>query len=183
MIRLFAGLELPPELGGRLAALAGGIPGARWVEARNLHITLRFVGEVEEGLGADLHDALAGVRAPAFTLGLSGFGTFGRAAPNHLWAAVDKAPGLLHLQAKVEQAVARLGLAPEGRKYLPHVTLARFRGAPVSRVQDFIARNSPFQAAPWPVKHFVLYRSHLGHGGAEYEALAEYPLEQPSPLS
>lgn len=183
MIRLFVGLDLPPGLGERLAALAGGIPGARWVERRNLHITLRFVGEVEEGMGADLHDALGGLRAPAFMLGLSGFGTFGRSTPNHLWAAVDRASGLLHLQAKVEQTVTRLGLVPEGRKYLPHVTLARFRGAPVSRVQDFIARNSPFQAAPWAVKHFVLYRSHLGRGGAEYEALAEYPLEPPSPLS
>lgn len=180
MIRLFAGLALPEAVARRLALLAGGIPGARWVEARNLHITLRFVGEVEEGVAADLHDALAALRAPAFALALTGFGTFGRASPNHLWAAADKAPGLLHLQAKVEQAVQHAGLAPEGRKYLPHVTLARFRDAPPGRVQDFMARNSPFQAGPWPVADFVLYRSHLGRGGAEYEALAEYPLDRGS---
>ncbi|MCR6630520.1 MAG: RNA 2',3'-cyclic phosphodiesterase [Magnetospirillum sp.] len=109
-------------------------------------------------------------------MSLEGFGTFGRSAPNHLWAGVDKAPGLLHLQGKVETTVNRLGLAPEGRKYLPHITLARLKDAPVARVQDFIARNSPFRGGPWRVDHFVLFRSHLGRSGAEYEALAEYPL-------
>jgi len=176
VIRLFVGLSLPAELAGRLASLGGGIPGARWVEARNLHVTLRFIGEVEEGLARELHDELAEIRSPAFDLNLSGFGTFGRSSPNHLWAGVEKAADLLHLQAKVDSAVVRLGLPTEGRKYTPHVTLARFRNAPVGRVQDFIARNSPFQAGPWMADHFVLFRSHLGRGGAEYEALAEYGL-------
>ncbi|MGE5476923.1 MAG: RNA 2',3'-cyclic phosphodiesterase [Bacteroidales bacterium] len=176
MIRLFVGLELPPDLAQRLEGLGGGIPNARWVEARNLHVTLRFIGEVDEGLAAEIDDALAQLHAPAFTLTLDGFGTFGRAKPNHLWAAVEKAPALLHLQAKVEAALARLGLVPEGRKYLPHVTLARFKDPPVSRVQDFIARNSPFHAGPWQVDHFVLFVSRLGRSGAEYEAVADYPL-------
>lgn len=176
MMRLFVGLGLPPDITGRLASLGGGIPGARWVEARNLHITLRFIGEVEEGLARELHDELAELRFPAFALGLNGFGTFGRSAPNHLWCGVEKASELLHLQAKVETLAARLGLTPEGRKYTPHVTLARFKGAPVVRVQDFIARNSPFHAGPWPVEHVILFRSHLGRSGAEYEAIAEYPL-------
>ena len=177
MIRLFVGLALPGAAARRLESLGGGVPGARWVEARNLHITLRFFGEVEEGLAAEIHETLAGLRAPAFALSLDGFGTFGRTKPNHLWAAVERAPGLLHLQARVETAVARLGLPPEGRKYLPHVTLARFKDAPVGRIQDFIARNSPFHAGPWTADHFILYRSHLGRSGAEYEALAEYPLD------
>lgn len=176
MIRLFAGLALPADLAHHLESLGGGIPGTRWIEARNLHVTLRFIGEVDEGMAAEIDEALAGLRAPAFALTLDGFGTFGRTRPNHLWAAVDKTPDLLHLQSKVEAALSRLGLEPEGRKYLPHVTLARFRDAPVGRVQDFIARNSPFHLGPWPVDQFVLYRSHLGHTGAEYEALAEYPL-------
>lgn len=177
MMRLFAGLSLPPDVAGRLVSLGGGIPGGRWVEARNLHITLRFIGEVEDGLARELHDELAGLRFPAFALSLDGFGTFGRSTPNHLWAGVEKAPELLHLQTKVESVVTRLGLPPEGRKYLPHVTLARFKGAPVTRVQDFITRNSPFHAGPWPVEHFTLFRSFLGHGGAEYDPIAEYPLE------
>ncbi|MBC7905323.1 MAG: RNA 2',3'-cyclic phosphodiesterase [Rhodospirillaceae bacterium] len=179
MMRLFVGLGLPPEVALRLTSLGGGIPGGRWVEARNLHITLRFIGEVEDGLARELHDELATLRLSAFALALDGFGTFGRSAPNHLWAGVEKVPELLHLQAKVETMVARLGLPPEGRKYTPHVTLARFKGAPVARVQDFIARNSPFQAGPWPVEHFTMFRSFLGHGGAEYDPIAEYPLELP----
>jgi len=176
MIRLFVGLSLPDEVARRLEALGGGVPGARWIEARNLHITLRFIGEVEEGLAAEIDETLANLCVPAFALSLDGFGTFGRSKPNHLWASVERAPALLHLQARVEAALARQGLVPEGRKYVPHVTLARFKDAPVSRIQDFIARNSPFRAGPWPVDHFVLYRSHLGRSGAEYEALAEYPL-------
>lgn len=177
MIRLFVGLKLPDAPARHLQALGGGIPGARWVEARNLHVTLRFIGEVDEGLAAEIDEALAQVQAPAFDLALTGFGTFGRSKPNHLWAAVEKTPALLHLQAKVEAALSRLGLAPEGRKYLPHVTLARLRDAPVARVQDFIVHASPFHAGPWPVRNFVLFSSHLGHGGAEYEVVAEYPLD------
>lgn len=176
MIRLFVGLALPPEVAARLAALAGGIPGARWVEARNLHVTLRFIGEVEEGLAVEIHDALAEVHAPAFTLALDRFGTFGRSAPNHLWVGVERNPELLHLQAKVDSAVVRLGLPPEGRKYTPHITLARFKDSPVGRVQEFIAGHSPFHAGPLAMDRFVLFRSHLGRGGAEYEAVAEYPL-------
>lgn len=176
MIRLFVGLSLPDELARRLETLGGGIPGSRWIEARNLHVTLRFIGEVDEGLAAEIDETLAEIRAPAFELCLDGFGTFGRSKPNHLWAAVDKVPALLHLQAKIEAALARLGLVPEGRKYLPHVTLARFKDPPVPRVQDFIARNSPFHAGPWPVERFVLFSSHLGRNGAEYEAVADYPL-------
>lgn len=176
MIRLFVGLALPEAVSARLALLSGGIPGARWVEARNLHVTLRFVGEVDETMAAEMDAAMAAVRAPAFALSLTGFGTFGRSKPNHLWVAVERAAPLLHLQGRVETALARLGLVPEGRKFLPHVTLARFKESPVGRVQDFIARNSPFQAGPWNVEHFVLFRSHLGRSGAEYEALADYPL-------
>lgn len=178
MIRLFIGLDLPEDVARRLENLGGGIPGARWVAARNLHITLRFIGEVDEATAAEIDTVLAAVRAPGFALALDGFGTFGRGKPNHLWAAVERTPDLVHLQGRVETAMSRLGLGAEGRKYLPHVTLARLSDPPVHRVQDFIAGHSPFQVGPWPVEHFVLYRSHLGRSGAEYEALAEYPLGQ-----
>ena len=177
MIRLFVGLGLPAEVARRLETLGGGIPGARWVAARNLHVTLRFIGEVDEGMAAEIDAALLALRAPGFDLSLDGFGTFGRGKPNHLWAAVERAPGLMHLQGRVEAALGRLGLMAESRRYLPHVTLARLSDPPPDRLQAFIAGNSPFQAGPWSVEHFVLYRSHLGRSGAEYEALAEYPLE------
>lgn len=176
MIRLFTGLALPEEVAERLAGLSAGIPGARWVEARNLHVTLRFISEVEDGLAQDLHDALAELRHPAIELTLSGFGTFGSRNPHALWVGVEKTPDLVHLQAKVDSAVVRAGIPPEPRKFTPHVTLARLRDAPAGRISDFIAAHSPFQAGPLAIGHFTLFRSHLGRGGAEYEAVAEYPL-------
>lgn len=176
MIRLFVGLPLAPDLAARLAALAGGIPGARWVEARNLHVTLRFVGEVEDGLAEDLHDALATIAAPPFTLAVDGFGTFGSRKPHSLFAHVVPDEPLERLQHKIEAQVVRSGLPPEPRRFQPHVTLARLNASPPGRIQDFIQRNSPFFATPMPVSHFTLFRSHLSRNGAEYEAVAEYPL-------
>lgn len=176
MIRLFAGLALPDTLRERLAALSSGLPGARWVEGRNLHLTLRFIGEVEEGVAQEVHELLTEIRAPRLALTLDGFGTFGRSSPNALWAGVEKSPGLARLQSKVESACARAGLPAEGRKFVPHVTLARLKDAPVGRIQEWIAGHSPFRAE-FDADEFVLFRSHLGRTGAEYEAVAEYPLE------
>jgi 2'-5' RNA ligase len=177
MIRLFVGLELPEAVADRLAVLAGGIPGARWVEARNLHVTLRFLGEIEEGLAAELDEALAALAEPGFALALDGFGAFGGRRRLHtLWAGVERVPLLVHLRDKVETVVVRLGLPSEARKFSPHVTLARLRDTPSGRVHDFIAGTSPFHLGPWPVDHFTLFRSHLSRGGAEYERLENYPL-------
>jgi 2'-5' RNA ligase len=177
MIRLFIGLELPGEVSARLALMAGGIPGARWVEARNLHVTLRFLGEVEEGLAAELDEALAALSEPAFTLALDGFGTFGgRRRAHALWAGVERTPALVHLRDKVDSTAVRLGLPPEARKFMPHVTLAWVKASPIGRLQDHIAGNSPFHAGPWPVEHFTLFQSHLSRNGAEYEVLERYTL-------
>ncbi len=177
MVRLFVGLALPPDPAARLAALAGGIPGARWVEIRNLHITLRFAGEVDEGQADDLDTALTAIRAPAFPVDLAGLGTFGGSKPHTLWAGVERAPDLVHLQERVEAAAVRAGLTGEARKYTPHVTLARCKGAPDGRLAAFIARNAPFRLPPFPVTSFQLFQSHLGRGGPEYEVLADYPLD------
>lgn len=176
MIRLFVGLSLPDPMAERLAGLVIGIPGARWIERRNLHITLRFIGDVENGLGRDIHDALAELYAPAPEIAITGFGTFGSRQPRALWAAVDKNPELIHLQNKIETAMLRLGLPPEPRKFTPHVTLARLKGAPVTRIQQFIAGHSPVRLGPEPAEGFTLFRSHLGRAGAEYEIVADYPL-------
>lgn len=176
MIRLFAGLSLPETVTGPLTALQGGIPGARWIEARNLHISLRFMGEVEEGLAQDIHDTLSTLEAPAFQVSVAGFGIFGRDRPKHLWAGVEREPALSHLQSKIESAMVRLGLPHESRKYTPHITLARLKDTPPSRISEFMAQRSPFRAEPFAVESFILYRSYLGRSGAEYEALAEYGL-------
>ena len=182
MIRLFVAIAIPPELTARLAPLAGGIPGARWVPARNLHLTLRFIGEVDEGRAEDLDAALTGLDFPAFELTLATLGTFGHRRPHTLWAGVAPEPRLDRLQAKVEAAAVGAGLAPEPRKFTPHVTLARLgAGAAADRVRALIAGNSPFRAGPLAVRRITLFQSHLTADGPEYQMLAEYPLGDERP--
>ncbi len=177
MIRLFVGIGLDAALTRTLESVAAGLPGARWVDAETLHVTLRFIGEVEDGIARDIDEVLADIHAPAFDLTLDGFGIFGHRRPHSLWAGVARDPALERLHAKIETALVRSGLPPEPRKFLPHVTLARLTDTPATRLQDFVARNSPFRAGPQRVEHFTLFSSTLGHGGARYDPLADYPLD------
>lgn len=177
MIRLFVGLELPEDLRDALERLGGGIPGARWIPGENYHVTLRFIGEVDEDEGNDLHEALADVRAPAFDMEVCGFGAFQNGHRAHsLWAGVEKTPPLQHLHDKIDRALVRTGREPERRKFAPHITVAKLKGAPTHKIQDFIAHHNLFRYGPFPVEHFTLFSSILGRGGATYTAEAEYPL-------
>jgi 2'-5' RNA ligase len=176
MIRLFVGLELPPGVATTLSGLAAGIPGARWVEPHNLHITLRFIGEVEEGVAHDIHDALAELAAPAFDVAIRGVGLFGGRTPNALYAGIERSEALVRLHDKVESTVVRTGQPPEPRKFTPHITLARLKASPPPRLQAFLSAHGLLRAGPWRADAFTLFRSHLGRGGAEYEALESYPL-------
>lgn len=184
MMRLFVAIELPEAVRERLAALAGGVPGARWVEPQNLHLTLRFIGEVDEGTGQDIASALSMVGAPGFDLVLDGVGQFGTSGrPRVLWAGVEHNDSLLHLQAKVESALVRTGLAVEERRYAPHITLARLKAASPERVGRFLIDRGLFRAGPIPVDRFVLFASHTGRHGPIYTApiytpLCEYALDQ-----
>ncbi|MEA1649731.1 RNA 2',3'-cyclic phosphodiesterase [Nitrospirillum sp. BR 11164] len=178
MIRLFVGLEMPEAVRDALSRLTGGLPGARWVPPENYHLTLRFIGEVDEGVAQDIDEALDLVVAPAFTLALDGLGQFGKGEKSRvLWAGVRAEPALDHLQAKVESAVVRAGLAAETRKFSPHVTLATLgRETPASRVGRLMEEHGLFQAGPFPVDRFVLYESVLGRQGSTYHAVRHYPL-------
>ena len=178
MLRLFVALDLTEEVRQRLAGLAGGVPGARWTEPEAMHLTLRFIGEVPEDQAMDIDAALAELRAPAFALTFDGVGMYGSARRARvLWAGVERNEALAHLQAKIESALVRCGLPAEERKFSPHITLARLRDAPADRIGRFLSDRGLFRAGPMPVDHVTLYRSHLGNGGAVYEALREYPLE------
>lgn len=178
MLRLFVALDFPDDIRRRLAGLGGGVPGARWTEAENLHLTLRFIGEVPDDLAGDIDAALADVAAPAFELTLDGVGVFGSGrASRVLWAGVERSEPLVHLQAKIESALVRAGLEPEERRFTPHVTLARLKDASQDRIGRFIAERGLFRAGPFPVDHVTLYRSHLGRTGPVYEAIAEYGLD------
>ncbi|MGE4279174.1 MAG: RNA 2',3'-cyclic phosphodiesterase [Magnetospirillum sp.] len=176
MIRLFVGVPLPGELAARLESLGGGIPGARWVAARNLHLTLRFIGEVDEDVAEDLHHRLSALRAPAFDVQLRDFGTFGGRKPRALWAGVESNAALSSLHDRIEAQAQGLDLPAEKRGFTPHVTLAWLKQAPSDRIAAFLRHHSPF-AAQFRVDDFCLYQSHLHAQGAEYQVLAEYALD------
>lgn len=177
MLRLFVALDFPDDIRRRLAGLGGGVPGARWTEEEKLHLTLRFIGEVPDDTAHDIDSALAGIEAPAFDLTLDGVGVFGSGrSARVLWAGVERNEPLAHLQAKIESALVRAGIAPEERRFSPHVTLARLKDASQDRIGRFIAERGLFRAGPFPIGHFTLFRSHLGRTGPVYEVMGEYGL-------
>lgn len=177
MLRLFVAVPLPENVRSDLSSLCSGVPGARWVAAENMHLTLRFIGEVGRGDADDIHQALGRIRLPAFELAVAGVGCFESGHKIHtLWANVEKNELLSRLREKVEAAVVRVGLAPERRKFKAHVTLARFRKGSGTRVGAYIENHDRFRSGPFSVEYFTLFRSHLGSEGPHYEPLAEYPL-------
>jgi 2'-5' RNA ligase len=177
MIRLFVALELPADVRERLTLLQGGVPGARWTTDEQMHLTLRFIGEVDGNVARDIDDALASIRAPGFTLELAGVGEFGGKNPRALWAGVRSNDALSHLQKKVETALQRIGLPAEQRKFSAHVTLARMKFAPKEKVVQFLTHHALFASGPFPVDHFVLFSSALSHNGSIYHVERVYPLE------
>lgn len=177
MLRLFIAIELPEAVRMRLAALGGGIPGARWVAPENIHLSLRFIGEVDEGQFNDIDRMLAAIRAPEFELFLEGVGFFGPArAARSIHVEIRRNDALFHLHDKIESAVVRAGFEPEGRKFTPHVTLARLNRAPVERIAAFVAGNNLFRAGPVAVDQFTLFSSFQGRRGPIYRAEQSYPL-------
>ncbi|HEV8032414.1 MAG TPA: RNA 2',3'-cyclic phosphodiesterase [Stellaceae bacterium] len=176
MLRLFVGIEFPPELKLRLSLLSTSIPGARWVDPGNFHLTLRFIGEVTEDVAADIDEALACIRARHFSLQLAGTGIFGGERPRSLWVGVERDPDLVALHGKIELALIRMGLEPEPRKFRPHVTLARLRDPDLSGLGEFLAGNARFRADPLPVEQFSLVASYPTKSGSIYEDQADYPL-------
>jgi 2'-5' RNA ligase len=177
MIRLFVALALPQGVAESLLLLQGGVPGARWCEREQLHLTLRFIGEVDGRDAAAIDDALASFRAPQFTLELKGMGEFGGKNPRSLWTGVRDVCAVEHLQRKIESALQRAGLPAEERKFVPHVTLARLRGSPRDRVITFLSGHALYASPPFAVNAFILYSSQLTPNGSLYRAERSYALE------
>jgi RNA 2',3'-cyclic 3'-phosphodiesterase len=148
MPRLFTALEVPRDAAMSLSLLRGGLPGARWVDAENYHITLRFFGDVEGHVADEIAHALDRVRRPAFTISLSGVGAFGGKKPHALWAGVSASPDLFTLQAEIERKCQRLGLPADPRKFVPHVTLARLRNVGPHEVATYLSSRGNFSTAP-----------------------------------
>jgi len=177
-MRLFVGLTLPGPIRARLVSLKGGLAEARWVAEENLHLSLRFIGEVTGGHERDIDLALQSVRGARFDLTLAGLGAFDRRGRVHsVWAGVEKTETLFALQSRIESALVRLGLEPERRKFTPHVTLARMKNGNARKAGLYLESHSGFRAEAFRVEKFTLFESHLGHGGAKYTVLADFPLD------
>jgi 2'-5' RNA ligase len=177
MTRLFVALALPDLVAHELLLLQGGVPGARWSEREQLHLTLRFIGEVDGRVASEVDDALSTIDAPRFSLALKGVGEFGGKNPRALWAGVREEPPVLHLQRKIESALQRIGLPAEERKFRPHVTLARLRASPRGRVIEFLAAHALYASVAFEVNAFILYSSKPTPNGSLYRAERSYGLE------
>jgi 2'-5' RNA ligase len=175
MPRLFTGLEIPPEIAQTLSMLRGGLPGARWIDPQNYHVTLRFIGDVDDSDAREVASLLGRVRRGPFELRLDGLTSFGGKKPRAVVATVASSPALMEAQAEQERLMQRIGLEPEGRKYTPHVTLARLRDSSSRDVAEYLSARGLFRTLPFRVSSFVLFSSRASVGGGPYVIEASYP--------
>jgi 2'-5' RNA ligase len=176
MPRLFTALEIPRDVGEQLALLRGGLPGARWIDPENYHVTLRFIGDIDDALGREIAALLDQVKRRSFEARFDGVSSFGGRKPRAVVAALAPQPALMELQAEHERIMQRVGLEPEGRKYSPHVTLARLRESSSRQVADYLAARGPLSFLSFAVSRFVLFSSRASVGGGPYVAEASYAL-------
>jgi 2'-5' RNA ligase len=180
MPRLFTGLEIPEDVAQALATLRGGLPGARWVDPGNYHLTLRFIGDVDDVVAREVAFMLGRVHRNAFELRLDGLSSFGGHKPRAVVASVARSQPVVELQAEHERLIQRVGLEPEGRKYIPHVTIARLRDSSSRQVADYLAARGAFRSMAFPISRFVLFSSRASVGGGPYVVEAAYPLTEAS---
>src|ERR1051326_703202 len=176
MPRLFTGLEIPSDVGQALATLRGGLPGARWIDQENYHITLRFIGDVDDVVAREAAFMLGKVRRGAVTVRTGELKTFGGRRPRAVIVEVNQTAALTELQAEHERLMQRVGLEPEGRKYTPHVTLARLRDSSSRQVADYLATRPFLAPLSFRVSRFVLFSARASVGGGPYVVEAAYPL-------
>lgn len=176
MHRLFVAIRPPAAMRRAcLAAMDDGPPGWAWQDEEQLHLTLRYIGEVERPLAEDVAAALGTVRSPAIEHTLAGVGWFDQGRRGALFARVAPAAPLAALHVKIDRSLVRAGLEPERRAFLPHITLARRRSAAVDPA-GWLERNAALASGSEPVTSMILFESHLGRHGSSYEAIASYPL-------
>lgn len=180
MPRLFTGLEVPEALGLSLSFLRGGLSGAKWIDVDNYHVTLRFIGDVDERTADEIAEEMARIRRPRFEVKIEGVMAFGGKQPHSLVAKVAPSPALSELQAEHERICQRLGLPAEPRRFTPHVTIARCKGVSHDAVAAWLALRGGFSGAAWTPPHFVLYSSKASRGGGPYVIEGDWPLTTPA---
>src|SRR5436305_5920298 len=176
MPRLFTGLEIPPDIATELSLLRGGLSGARWIDVENYHLTLRFIGDIDERTARDVYSALERVRRPPLSVTLDGLSTFGGDKPRAIVAKAKPEPPLVELQAEQERLMRRIGIPPEPRKFMPHVTLARLRAASAMAVADYLGSRGYFPGRSFEANRFVLFSSRASIRGGPYLVPASYLL-------
>ena len=176
MHRLFVAIRPPEQIRDLLIDAMDTSTDFRWQDDEQLHLTLRFVGEVERPAADDLADALSRIRTPSFAARIAGVGRFEQRNSGALWAGVEPKAPLAALAAKVERVCQQVGLEPERRAFFPHITLARWKGRRSREVADFLDRRRGLSSEPFEVTEFILFESRLSRHGAHYEPVARYPL-------
>ncbi|MEA3534157.1 RNA 2',3'-cyclic phosphodiesterase [Rhizobium sp. CC-YZS058] len=179
MPRLFTALEIPRNAAMSLSLLRGGLPGARWIDVENYHITLRFIGDVDGRTADEVVDRLDRIERPEFQLQLTGTGAFGSKKPHSVFAGVSTPPELFQLQAEIERICQRVGLPADPRKFTPHVTLARLRSSRVEDVVTYLSGRGGFMTNPFTVSRFVLLSSRDSVGGGPYLTEEVFSLHEP----
>jgi RNA 2',3'-cyclic 3'-phosphodiesterase len=177
MPRLFTGLEIPADIASELAQLRGGVSGARWIEPENYHITLRFIGDVNLSGARDIAETLNEIRRARMRIEFEALSWFGADKPRAIVAKIRPTPPLSELQAECERLMRRLGLTPETRKFAPHVTLARLRGASALSVADYLGHRALLSRRQFEAARFVLYSARASTGGGPYLVEASYALD------
>jgi RNA 2',3'-cyclic 3'-phosphodiesterase len=179
MSRLFLAIDIADTVRDAIAARREPIPGVRWTRPENLHVTLRFIGDVKATEQEACRNRLSSVNSGSFVLTSTDALTLPRRGPARVlalaWAASDP---LLHLHEATSTVLGEaIGLKRERRPYTPHVTVARFRDAKRAAVRhaDAIVRRIP--PSSFVVTEYSLYESHLTPQGARHTRLATYPLD------
>ncbi|MDQ3245330.1 MAG: RNA 2',3'-cyclic phosphodiesterase [Pseudomonadota bacterium] len=176
MHRLFVAIRPPEEIRDLIVDAMDDSPALRWVPHDNLHLTLRFIGEVERPMANDVTAALAGVRFESFDAALTGVSRFDRRGGGALWAGMAPKELVTALAAKLERACQQAGLEAERRAFTPHVTIAHYGRESRPEAEQFERREAGFQSPPFLIDRFTLFESRLSRHGAYYETVAEFPL-------
>jgi 2'-5' RNA ligase len=177
MQRLFVAIRPPLATRELLIDAMGGVINARWQSDEQIHLTLRFIGEVDRHAARDIVAALGTVHHPRFDITLDRIGQFDRRGRiDALWVGISRQDAIDALKRKIDQALLRVGLEPEQRAFLPHITLARF-SRPPGDLADFAIRSGSLSGHDFAAEHFVLYESQLTQEGANYVPLARFPLD------
>jgi 2'-5' RNA ligase len=176
MPRLFIALEIPRNIAMSLSLLRGGLPGARWIDVENYHITLRFIGDIDGRTADEIVDRLDRIERPEFQVSLNGIGSFGSKKPHSIWAGVSPSQEMSALQAEIERICQRIGLPPDPRKFMPHVTLARLKACRLDDVVHYLSGRGDFHTLPFKVSRFVLMSSKESVGGGPYIVEEGFPL-------